>query len=182
MADKVLCDNEWVQLVELDGGYVVAHEVRCDGKIVAFLGLIRDTDQIVCRTEYCPAWASPEDRAQGLREPLPCSFTGGVDEGETPDEAVYREAQEEAGIDPTTAEFHHLGEIRSTKSSTSVYSLYVVILDSKDQFSTQTEGDGSQAEAEAENVVMSLAEASQKLVDPIGLAIVAKLYALKGDL
>ena len=168
--EKVLCKNEWVSLKSKGDGSVYSHEERCQGQIIAFLAFIRgNQNKVGVRFEYCPPWVPGETD----RTPLPCSFTGGVDKGETPDEACFREAVEEAGIDNPQAEFHFLGEIRSIKSSDTVYSLYAVVCDEED-LKESTEGDGSQAEAEAKNVIMSFDEALEQLVDPLGLAILAK--------
>jgi len=169
MPDKVLFKTDWVSLRDRDG-YHFLHEDRCQGRIVAFLGILETPSElkILARREYCPAWV--EGRA---RTPLLCSFTGGVDEGETTNEAVLREAQEEASLNPATVEIHHIKDIQSTKSSDTVYSLYVAVLNTETDFEASTEGDGSQSEAEAENVLLSIEEVMDEMVDPIGLSILA---------
>lgn len=179
MADKVLKDNPWVQLKETEDQYVYSHEKRCSGQIVAFLGFYfpegSSDPMVLCRQEYTPAWVPEAQREAGERPLLTSCFTGGVDPGESPDEAVYREALEEAGIQVDAVDFVSLGEIRSTKSSDTVYSLYAVNLTDEQGFSEKTKGDGSDADAEAQNVLMSVSEALEKISDPVGLAILAKV-------
>ena len=54
--DKILYDNEWLQLKTTDEGYVYSHESRCNGHIVAML--VTDPsrkDPILGRYERTPA-------------------------------------------------------------------------------------------------------------------------------
>ena len=171
MADKYLFKNKWVSLLEKGDGYVYSHEERCDGKIVAVLGFVKQPDggmSILCRSEYTPSWVPGEDRTPTLS-----ALTGGVEPGEDPDEAAFREAFEEAGIDSPSVEWYPLGQTKGTKSSDTDYYLYGVVLKAG-EFKEQTEGDGSQAEAEAKNVLLPFEQALDELVDPVALAILAR--------
>lgn len=171
MAKKYLYKNKWVSLIEIDGDYVASEETRTPSGIIVFLGFVKTPSglKVLVRHEYTPAW-----RMDTNREKTYSGFTGGIEGDEDPDEAVFREAAEEAGIDGPDVEWHHLGTTQAGKSCTALYHLYACVLPSEESFKASTEGDGSQAEAEAANELMDFSEAIDKLVDPMALAIIAR--------
>ena len=168
---NVIGKGDWLSLRVKGDGYEYLHEDRCQGKIVAVLGFVKGEDgqvRILARSEYTPCWVPGEERT-----PTISALTGGVEPGEDPDEAAYREAFEEAGIDSPSVEWYSLGQTKGTKSTDTDYFIYACVLTEAD-FKEQTEGDGSQAEAEAKNVLLTLDEALEQMVDPVGLAIIAR--------
>ncbi len=111
----VLYGTEWLQLKELDSGYIYSHEVRCNGSIVLVLPY-REGEFLV-RDEVTPCW--DEDR------PTRSAITGGVENGEPLEDAV-RELQEEAGYTVEPDKFVFLGKCRASKSADTFYFLYAV--------------------------------------------------------
>lgn len=144
---KILHDTPWLQLVELRApdrgihGYLISHESRCNGKIVAVLPerITQGGYEFLLRHEVCPPW--------GL-DPTACAITGGMDhEGEGPEETAIRELYEEAGYRVTADQLSSLGTCRGTKSTDTLYHLFTVDLTGVEQ--EKAPGDGSQLEAEA---------------------------------
>jgi len=127
-----LFHNKWLSLKEVDG-YVYSHETRCNGKIIAVLGY--KDDKILGRFERTPAHSDDIEL---------CSLTGGVDDGDKPDETAIRELYEEAGITKEIKDLEPLGTVRPSKSSDTVVYLYAVNCEDVDI--KKTDGDGSDGE------------------------------------
>lgn len=134
MKEELLCDNPWVQLKRISepplvGGYVFSHEIRCNGKIVAFLPFRRAglTKEWLFRVEATPCWE--------WTKPVRSSFTGGIDPKDANLGAAYtvvKELKEESGYVVEEKDLIYLGTSYGTKSSDSIYSLYTVDLTDKE--------------------------------------------------
>jgi hypothetical protein len=89
--DKELFRNQFLAIIDRDG-YTFLREVRCDGQIVSLLPFRIDMETgrmaFLARLEVCPAHGSEFEQ---------CSITGGVDLGQTIEEAAVLELWEEAG-------------------------------------------------------------------------------------
>ena len=130
-----LLHNNWVSLFQMScpndkiNCYVYSHETRCDGKIVAFVPyryINNNQDlQVLLRNEATPCW--------NYIEQVPSSFTGGVEEGETPLQTVLHELREEAGYIVDKDKIINLGQVFGTKSSDTIYFLFGVNLTDVEQ-------------------------------------------------
>ncbi len=122
--------NEWVSLYQLSkpidkiNCYIYSHETRCRGQIAAFVPYrFVDTNQdlqVLLRHEATPCW--------DYTNQVPSSFTGGVEEGETPLQTVLHELREEAGYVVDKERIVNLGQVFGSKSSDTVYFLFAVDL------------------------------------------------------
>jgi 8-oxo-dGTP pyrophosphatase MutT (NUDIX family) len=137
---KKLGGNEWLELREMEtpsGPYTYSREVRCNGKIISILPyrrVGRDAWEIGVRQEITPCWGSERSLS---------SVTGGVDEGEEPNQAAKRELFEETGYDVDISKIENLGTIRGTKSSDTMYYLFAVDLTDAEEPS-EPKGDGTE--------------------------------------
>jgi 8-oxo-dGTP pyrophosphatase MutT (NUDIX family) len=123
--EAYLLKNKWLSLKKLfgpTGEYVISHEERCKGHIVAVLPYVPDSvgqeSYVIARQEFTPPWSQSELKLS--------SITGGVDEGEEPVVAAARELFEETGMKAPVELFHDLGTVHGAKSSDSVYHLFTV--------------------------------------------------------
>jgi Fe2+ or Zn2+ uptake regulation protein len=136
LEEETLYENEWLSL-KRKGQYVYSHETRCNGKIVAVIlykRLGRDAWEYGVRKEITPAWSD---------EPMLSSLTGGVDDGDTPIQAIIKEIKEEAGYTCEEKDLKALGTCRGTKSCDTVYHLYALDVDNfkKGKETGEDEGD-----------------------------------------
>ncbi|MBS1722447.1 MAG: NUDIX domain-containing protein [Armatimonadetes bacterium] len=136
---KTLFDNEWLSLKEMRdpdrgvNGYVFAHETRCKGQVVLVLPFRPNAGgvEVLLRREVTPCWGM---------EPCLSGITGGVEDDDPAEDAV-RELSEEAGYTVERADLLYLGTVRGSKAMDTVYHLYAVNLDGKEQ--GEAKGDGS---------------------------------------
>jgi len=125
VSEAYMLRNKWLSLKKLygpTGEYVISHEERCAGKIVAVLPYVPDSvgreSYVIVRNEFTPPWSQSELQMS--------SITGGVDEGEEPVVAAARELFEETGMKAPVSELVSLGTVRGTKSSDTMYYLFTV--------------------------------------------------------
>jgi hypothetical protein len=175
MPDKILHKGKFVELKlreEDDYKYEFLHESRCDGNIVAILPVHKDNGYLV-RHEFTPCWG------EGLNV---SSITGGweKDRHPTPIDTVLEELREEAGIvlnDETAIK--SLGTCRGTKSSDTLYHLFIVELEDGNYDEVPIEGDGGSLEARAHNQWYKTAyKFVANGVDPMLFVIYARMQML----
>ncbi len=173
--DKVLYNNEWLQLKETSEGYIYSHESRCNGHIVAMLVIDPSRrEPILGRYERTPAHYP--GAAEWKDVPLElASITGGVDKGMTPREAAVMETKEEAGYKVTDDDLIDLGTVKPSKSADTIVHLYAVEV--KDQSRGDAEGDGSKGEQDAYCDWVSVDSALQSK-DPLLSALVTRYFML----
>lgn len=146
---EIMAGDQWIELRKTPDGYTYAHEVRCEGIIVAVFGFRTDSDEtpVLGRFERNPAhnvgkypdfYDIPHELA---------SITGGLEPDMTPEETAVLEMKEEGGYDITVDELHDLGTVRPSKGMDTVVHLYAVDLTGRHQ--GEAMGDGSQGEEDA---------------------------------
>ncbi len=167
-----LKENDWLSLRSVaspqDGinGYVYSHETRCQGNIIAVIGVdwCEKTYQkkYLVRSEVTPCW--------GL-DPQFSALTGGWEGGAFVDDAV-RELEEEAGYRVTAEEMIDLGTCFGTKSTDTTFRLFGVDLRGKPQY--EALGDGSKQDSEGTAHWMTYDEVSQNVNDPIVIMLISR--------
>jgi len=136
MSDKVLYDNEWIQLCLKDDWYVYTHQKKSHGEGIAVLVFDSKTNNVLGRYEHTPC------HGEGLRL---TAITGMCDKkGLSPDEITIEELKEEAGIIADKEELIYLGWIYPSKSSDTKLHLYAI--DGGDKELGKIEGDGTRGE------------------------------------
>lgn len=86
--EDVLFKNEWVKLINYED-YTTLVQKDC----VLAVPVLIDSNQLIIRKEYIPSYKYKTGQEYHL------SFVGGsIEIGETPEEALLRELQEEAGL------------------------------------------------------------------------------------
>lgn len=146
--DSVLHKGNWLHLMQRSGEgykYEYVHESRCGGNIIAILPVHQKKGMLV-RQEFTPCWSE-----EGLHI---SSITGGWEKARhpTPIDTVVEELREEAGIvlrDESVIKT--LGSCRGTKSSDTLYHLFLVDLSDDNYDEVKITTDGSVLEGKAHN-------------------------------
>lgn len=137
--DKVLYDGEHCKVVEFEDWSIVKSR-----DAVVCIPFLIESNQIVLRYEYIPTFKYVD--GQDYHVTLIC---GGIEQGETPEKALIRELEEEAGI-VLREDFQFEEEIKplfATKSSTNKYYPFIIPLNERDYHEVIAKGDGSKAES-----------------------------------
>ena len=139
MPDVVLFENDWATVIDR-GGWTVVRDMN--GLGVALLPYSIRLQDLWCmaRLEPCPSHGPLI---------LPSCITGGVEEGEAPEQAAVRELEEEAGYRVTQEHLIPLGEVWPSKLVELRVFMYAVNV--TDMAQTPPKGDGSVYEALAQN-------------------------------
>lgn len=120
--------NDWISLNHMSSpkdkiyNYIYSTETKCNGKIAAFIPYQKhgETLKLLVRCEAVPCW--------NFNEPVPSSFSGCVEKGETPLETVIHELKEEGGYEVESSQVINLGQVFGTKSTDTIYFLFAVDL------------------------------------------------------
>jgi len=147
MEAKQLYNGEWINLVSWNN-----YEFVDEASIVLVVLIRKDSEEVLygIREEYCPPYfydsESPDSATEELYYTL---ITGGIEEGEDAEDALYREIEEEAGIQivPGQSQIIALsGSIPMVKfASTQVYP-FVVNLEPGSFKVVEAIGDGTENE------------------------------------
>lgn len=136
--EKVLYDNDYTKLIEYEDWSIIK-EKDC---IVCIPYLI-EQNKFIIRQEYIPTFKYRD----GLEHHLFC-VCGSIETGETPELALFRELEEEAGIvlrDNFHVEFEK--PLFISKSSTNKYYPCILELNENDYHEVVIKGDGTRAES-----------------------------------
>jgi 8-oxo-dGTP pyrophosphatase MutT (NUDIX family) len=162
--DKVLFRNQYLAVIDRDG-YIFSREVRCDGIIVCLLPFraCNSEFEFLARLEVCPAHRPDLDRY---------SITGGIEPGESIQEAARQELWEEAGYRIDEEDLINLGQVRPSKSADTVVHLFAVDVTEKPQ--AIAPGDGTRLEANA-SVEWVDFEHGIEIADPLFVTAITRL-------
>lgn len=170
--DKELFRNKFLAIIDRDG-YTFLREVRCAGQLVSLLPFRTNTEtgqiDLLARLEICPAHGPEFER---------CSITGGVEPGQTIEEAAVLELWEEAGYRAQVKELVSLGQVRPSKASDTVVHLFAIEVSGKPQ--TPPPGDGSRFEVGA-SVEWVDYEQGVRITDPLFVTAMTRLLYTKRD-
>jgi 8-oxo-dGTP pyrophosphatase MutT (NUDIX family) len=165
--DKILFQNKYLAVIDRDG-YIFSREVRCDGKIISVLPFRNRANgmEFLARQEICPAHG-PELEL--------CSITGGVEAGESIQQAAKEELLEEAGYEVNLDELINLGVAQPSKSADTTVYLFAVDISEKTQMVAK--GDGTPLEASGSVQWVDHGQAIQ-ITDPLIVTAVVRLMQL----
>jgi 8-oxo-dGTP pyrophosphatase MutT (NUDIX family) len=145
--DKVLFSNDFVKLIDYEE-YTTVVQSDC----VFCVPVLIEKNQVLVRQEYIP----PYKYATGQEYHL--SFIGGgIEKGETPEEALLRELQEEAGLvlrDGFKIEFERPLFLSKVSSSRCHFS--ILFLTENDYHEVRPTTDGSKLEQISQTVKIDL--------------------------
>ena len=163
--EKVLYQDEHISVIDVDDWRIVREK---DG-IICIPYLI-ETNQIVIRQEYIPSYKYADGQEYHL-----ALVAGGIEQGETPEEALLRELQEEAGIvlrDNFKVEF--MKPLFISKHASSKFYPCILTLTENDYHEVPVKGDGSKFEAMA-----SVAKVDIKYINSLNTSDIPTDYMLE---
>jgi 8-oxo-dGTP pyrophosphatase MutT (NUDIX family) len=135
--DDIKYEDDKLKIINYEGWSIVK-EKDC----VVCIPYLIETNQVVLRYEYIPTFLLID--GQEYHVTLVC---GGIEQGETPEKAMLRELEEEAGI--VLREDYQLEAMRPlfiNKGSANKYYPYILPLNERDYHEVVAKGDGSKEE------------------------------------
>lgn len=145
--EKVLYKDDYTRLIEYEGWSVLEEPDN-----VICIPFLIEYNQFIIRQEYIPSYKLD----QGVEFHLTV-LSGGIEENETPEQALRRELEEEAGIViRENFEIDFDRPIYKFKGSSSKYHVCILPLTENDYHEIIPTGDGSQAESVSKSVKVGL--------------------------
>ena len=146
--DEILYSDDFLSIINYKD-YSVIKEKDC----VVCIPYLIETNQIVLRYEYIPSF----DLITGQKYHLTI-VCGSIEQGETPEKAMIRELEEEAGI--VLKEDFRLEEALTplfiSKGIANKYYPYIIPLNERDYHEISAKGDGSKEESKSKSVKIDI--------------------------
>lgn len=145
--NQILYDGQHCKIINFEDWSIVKSR-----DAVVCIPLLIESNQIILRYEYVPTFKYVD--GQEYHVTLVC---GGIETGETPEKALLRELEEEAGI--VLREDYPLEQMKplfATKSSTNKYYPYILPLNERDYHEVIAKGDGSKVESVSKSVKVDI--------------------------
>lgn len=140
---SVLFDNTYIKVIDYEEWSIVE-----ENDMVVCIPYFIEENKFLIRQEYVPTYKLDSGKEYHLT-----ILSGTIEEDETPEETLYRELQEEAGIiikENYDIEFENSYYI--SKGNTGKYHICILPLTSHDYYETKPTTDGSKSEAKSNSV------------------------------
>jgi 8-oxo-dGTP pyrophosphatase MutT (NUDIX family) len=159
--DKVLYDTEHFKIIEYEDWNIIKEK-----DAVVCIPYLIETNQFIIRYEYIPPFKYADGQDYHIT-----IISGGIEKGETPQKALIRELEEEAGI--VLREDYQIEDMKPlfiNKAHTNKYHPFILPLNERDYHEVVARGDGSKAEELSKSVkvdikYLSSIEASDLITD-----------------
>lgn len=141
--DNILYSNKYMKVIDFEDWTIIEES----DFVVCIIYLI-ESNQIVLRHEYIPTFKYIDGQEYHITV-----LSGGIEKGETPERAILREIEEEAGI-VISPEFkiEFMKPLFVSKGNASKYHPCIIQLTERDYHEVIAKGDGSESEKKSKSV------------------------------
>ena len=145
--DEVVFDGDYMKIIKYEDWNVIKEK----DLIVCIPYLIQE-DKFILRHEYVPSYKMGDNQEYHLTV-----ISGGIEQGETPEKALFRELEEEAGI-VVRPDYkpEMLKPLFICKSSSNKYYPCIMVLSENDYHEVVAKGDGSREEKLSKSVKVDI--------------------------
>jgi len=141
--EDILFSNKYMKVINYEDWTVIK-----ESDFVVCIPYLIDSNQMILRHEYIPTFKMVDGQEFHITV-----LSGGIEKGETPERAILRELEEEAGIvvDPDfKVEF--MKPLFISKGNASKYYPCIIQLTERQYHEVIAKGDGSEAEKKSQSV------------------------------
>lgn len=161
---KSLFKNDYIEILEYNNWNVIKEK-----DLVVAIPFLIEENKFIIRNEYIPTYEYTDGQKYNLT-----IMSGGIEEGETPEKALFRELEEEVGlIIKNGYEPEKLKPLFISKGHVNKYHPFILPLTEKDYQEIKAKGDGSQAEKLSKSVKVDI-----KYIDNLEISDVITGYML----
>lgn len=141
--DNVLYSNKYMKVIDFEDWTIIK-----ESDFVVCIPYLIESNQIILRHEYIPTFKYVDGQDFHITV-----LSGGIELGESPERAILRELEEEAGI-VVSPEFkiEFMKPLFVSKGNASKYHPCIIQLTERDYHEVMAKGDGSEAEKKSQSV------------------------------
>jgi 8-oxo-dGTP pyrophosphatase MutT (NUDIX family) len=145
--ENVVYSNDYVKVINFEDWTIIK-----ESDFVVCIPYLIDSNQIILRHEYIPTYKYVDGQDFHIT-----ILSGGIESGETPERAILRELEEEAGI-VVSPEFRveFMKPLFISKGNASKYHPCIIQLTERDYHEVVAKGDGSEAEKKSQSVKVDI--------------------------
>ena len=141
--DDILFSNKYMKVINYEDWTVIK-----ESDFVVCIPYLIDSNQMILRHEYIPTFKMVDGQEFHITV-----LSGGIEKGETPERAILRELEEEAGVvvDPEY-KIEFMKPLFISKGNASKYYPCIIQLTERQYHEVIAKGDGSEAEKKSQSV------------------------------
>jgi 8-oxo-dGTP pyrophosphatase MutT (NUDIX family) len=141
--DDILFSNKYMKVINFEDWTIIK-----ESDFVVCIPYLVDSNQIILRHEYIPTFKYVDGQDFHITV-----LSGGIEMGETPERAILRELEEEAGIVVSPEyKIEFMKPLFVSKGNASKYHPCIIQLTERDYHEVIAKGDGSEAEKKSQSV------------------------------
>jgi 8-oxo-dGTP pyrophosphatase MutT (NUDIX family) len=141
--DDILFSNKYMKVINYEDWTIIK-----ESDFVVCIPYLIDSNQIILRHEYIPTFKMVDGQEFHITV-----LSGGIELGESPERAILRELEEEAGIVVSPEyKIEFMKPLFVSKGNASKYHPCIIQLTERDYHEVIAKGDGSEAEKKSQSV------------------------------